>query len=71
MGRVDDFGPEIDGIFCRLAGARRIAREWINHADFDAFGGPCLTYGKHSDMQGDGKHRARLFHHFPRKDWRD
>jgi hypothetical protein len=24
MGRVDDFGPQIDGVFCRLAGARRI-----------------------------------------------
>src|SRR5262249_4275868 len=64
MRRIDDLGAEIDGVFCRLAGARRIAGERINHADFDVLGGPRWADGKHGDRQGDGKHSPRLFHHF-------
>src|SRR5262249_14169358 len=64
MGRVDDFDPEIDGVFRRLAGARRIAGERINHTDFDVLGGPGRADGKRGDTQDDGNYGPRLFHHF-------
>ena len=39
MRGVDDFGAELDGVFRRLSGARRVAGERINDADLDGLGG--------------------------------